>query len=395
MNAKATCIIGILGFFFGFYFGINQGEFRISPQSTQKSATHQKIPNRHFHCNIASGRKLAVAQLQHHHTEQIAFVLDYARVCSHVVTVYVSTSNSNSAMSLNVALFKDLNIDVRQVHLIATEHQLYDAIFFITPDDPFDGNFRENIAHKSIYATHISHRDGIKRWQTLRLFLTPLAGYPFVIPAFFAPHVPAKERSHCIVMLGTIHAGNQNVKVIFDFLQAASSLGYHSKIFTRRFDSNVPVPTSVQIIIDAKAEIVFEAVQHSRFVLIFPLNTSLHVTDRLTGVLPLAISTSTPIITTSQFAEIYGLDHVHGVLNGDTKEIFDVLQRSTEEDYRAMIDSMFSYRNAVLMNNYAAIEIALVGIADVAAMSFGDQNSTTGNLLPLSRYFYKRLTPSE
>lgn len=349
-------------------------------------------------CRI-SGLNLAVVQAQWYHTDQITFLFDYARRCSHLVTMYLIINNPKSAMDLQLRLFKDVIADVKETHLIEQDHQLFDAIFFITPNDPIDDIFRQRIAHKSIYSTHVSHRNGIKRWQILRLYMSPLVGYPFVIPAFIAPHISAEDRCRCIVMVGTIYDGvGQNVESVFEFLYAASKHGWTSKIFTRDFRSKVPTPDFVQLIFDASAETVFAAVQEASFVLIFPNEKSFHLTDRLTGIFPLAISTVTPIITTTAFAEIYGLSRESGVIFGDSSsKMFEVLDKVDPSQYHSLVQAMCSYRNAVLRNNYNSIEIILSGISDISSrFSMGNTlNSESYYLLPLSNNFSKRIIPEE
>lgn len=368
--------------------------FLISDELQSNSNTAIKNSSLSIICRF-SGLNLAVVQARWYHTESITFILDYAQICSHSVTMYLIINNPKSELDLQLRLFKKVIADVKETNLIEQDHPLYDAIFFITPNDPIDDSFRQSIAHKSIYTTHVSHRIGIKRWQTLRLYMSPLVGYPFVIPAYQAPHISAEDRSRCIVMVGTINDDtHQNVESVFDFLRAASKQGWTSKIFTRNFSSKERTPDFVQIIFDASAETVFAAVQEASFVLIFPSDKSFHVTDRLTGILPLAISAVTPIITTTAFADIYGLSHESGVVSGDSSsKMFEVLDNVDSSRYHFLVQAMHSYRNSVLRNNYDSIEIILGGIPDISSISF--KNSDSGKLFPLSKNFSKRIIPQE
>jgi len=357
-----------------------------------------KTPSLSIICRY-SGLNLAVVQARWYHTESITFILDYAQICSHSVTMYIIINNPKSELDLQLRLFNNVIADVKETNLIEQDHPLYDAIFFITPNDPIDDGFRQRIVHKSIYTTHVSHRNGIKRWQTLRLYVSPLVGYPFVLPAFLAPHVSAEDRSRCIVMVGTINDDtHQNVESVFEFLRAASKQGWTSKIFTRNFKSKSRTPDFVQMIFDASAETVFAALQEASFVLILPSDKSFHLTDRLTGILPLAISTVTPIITTTAFAEIYGLSRESGVIFGDSSsKMFDVFDKVDSSQYHSLVQAMHSYRNAVLRNNYDSIEIMLGGISDISSSFFMEKTpkSESGNLLPLSKNFSKRIIPEE
>jgi len=226
-----------------------------------------------YQCTIPPGRKLAIAQKRWYHTEVFGFIFEYALACSHSVIVYHTQGHVTSALDLYLALFPFLEVEVRNIEFVEKENEEYDAIFFTTPDDDINADFRYGIQHRSIYFAHLTHPKFIQRWHTLRLHMSPLAGYPFIIPAYRGdvPIVPAEGRAHEIIMVGTVHDGsNYNIKSVLEFFKQAFDKGWKAKIFTRYWGSQEKVPDFIDVIYVSSTVFMYEALQHATSVLIFP-----------------------------------------------------------------------------------------------------------------------------
>jgi hypothetical protein len=368
----------------------------------------QVVSRGSYQCTLPPGRKLAIAQKRWYHTEVFGFIFEYALACSHSVIVYHTQGHVTSALDLYLALFPFLEVEVRNIEFIDKEHEEYDAIFFTTPDDDINADFRYGIQHKSVYLAHLTHPKFIQRWHTLRLHMSPLAGYPFIIPAYRGdvPMIPAEGRAREIIMVGTVHDGsNYNIRNVLDFFKGASEKGWKAKIFTRYWGSQEKIPDYIEVVYDSPTDAMFKAVQRASYILIFPNDNSWYLSDRVTGALPLAISAVTPIVTTTDFAELYEYSpELHGVVSGsDIESMVQALDMSPAS-YVSLVSSLSSYRSRLMRNNFAVIEMTLSGVPEIAASvsqekeengptSEAAAHSEAGNFLPLSKFYSKRRRP--
>jgi hypothetical protein len=313
-------------------------------------------------------KRLAIYQGRWWHTEVFGFLLDFARRCGHSITVYHSENHATSALPLWRALFAPLS--VRPTAAFRGEHGAYDAIFLTTPDDDLDEYFRKEHAARTIYAAHMTHPKFLHRWHVLRMHMTPLAGYPFVLQAHAAQEaVPAAARERAIVMVGTVFDGkNYEVAAIYRFAEAVGAAGWKFVAFSRHWDSGVPKPANVEMVEGAGTEDMYDRVRAASYVLIFPSDNSWYVTDRITGALPLAVGAGTPIITTARFADIYGLSPATGAVVGTGAEGLAAAVLAVKPPaYAALVTSMSAYRARVGVNNVGVIEMLLRGIPGLAA----------------------------
>lgn len=379
----------------------------VRPPLTPKEKA-QLLSRGSYQCTIPPGRKLAIAQKRWYHTEVFGFIFEYALACSHSVIVYHTQGHVTSALDLYLALFPFLEVEVRNIEFVEKENEEYDAIFFTTPDDDINADFRYGIQHRSIYLAHLTHPKFIQRWHTLRLHMSPLAGYPFIIPAYRGdvPIVPAEGRAHEIIMVGTVHDGsNYNIKSVLEFFKQAFDKGWKAKIFTRYWGSQEKVPDFIDVIYDSPTDIMYKAVQRASYILIFPNDNSWYLSDRVTGALPLAISAVTPIVTTTDFAELYDYTPKnHGVVSGsDVESMVNALDRD-ESDYGQLVSSLSTYRSRLMRNNFAVMEMTLFGVPEIAASVFQEKDENgptseaaahaeTGNFIPLSKHYSKRRKP--
>ena len=222
-------------------------------------------------CAVPPGRRLAILQVRWYHTEVFGSLIEYARACGHELVVFHRAGHATSALPLYERLFSPLS--VRDPGDFRAQHEGFDAIFLTTPDDDIDEALRKSIQHRTIYAAHLTHPKFLHRWHTLRLHMTPLAGFPYAIPVFAGGQavLPAAGRERTIAMIGTVHDGqNYEIAKIMEFASAAMADGWRFVVFTRHWGAGEAPPFGVEMVQDANTEAVYERIRKCSFVLIFP-----------------------------------------------------------------------------------------------------------------------------
>jgi hypothetical protein len=354
-------------------------------------------------------KALAIYQGKWWHTEVFGFILEFARQCGHTVAIYHSANHATSALPLWTALFPPL--DVRPAGDFTREAGAYDAVFLTTPDDDLDERWRQANAARTVYAAHLTHPRFLQRWHELRLYMTPLAGWPYVLqvyrgagPGPVAHDARAKE----IVMIGTVFDGeNYKVEDIFTYAAAVAAAGWKFVAFTRHWQSGAPTPDGVEILMSASTEDMYARVRSAAFVLVFPSAASWYHRDRITGALPLAVSAGTPLVTTDAMAGIYGLSAATGVLHGSTaEELAAATIGVSARSYKALVAAVAGYRDRMVANNVAVLELVLSAVPGVAASLAGGGGGGGGGgsgeggvdelawpIMPLSHNFSIRQVP--
>jgi len=393
------------------------------------------VPNG-YRCTVPPGRRLAIAQFKWWHSEVFGTILEYAKACDHGVVIYYNPMlHQTQAARMYEKLFSSSDIEIREPTRLFKDHAQYDALIFPTPDDEIDEGFRFENQHRAIYMAHLTHPKFLHRWHTLRLYMTPLAGYPYAIPVWAGSRtpVPPAKRTRTIAMVGTVHDGhNYDISHIADFFRRVLADGWEAIVFTRHWGTEVKRPDGLQILTDVGTEDMYERLRHVAFVLVFPSDNSWYNTDRITGALPLALSCVTPVITTTMFATLYGhTAEGNGVVSADGAEAMAAAVSSYGgparagggapaggdapppppqpmgeglAEYAALFDAMLAYRTKLIANNHAVIEMVLRGvpaIAESVAIEAAERGDTADYLaqsgfapiLPLAPGINKRLKP--
>ena len=375
---------------------------RTSGHNERKSKLKYSGYENPYGCSLTH-KNLAVYQGKWWHTEVFGFLLDYAKRCNHQITIYHSENHPTSALPLYKELFAP--VQVRSTDSFRSDFDGYDAVFLTTPDDNLDENFRRQFANRMIYCAHLTHPKFLHRWHVLRLYMTPLSGWPYVVQVYEGKNsiVPSTERTKEIIMIGTVFDGeNYNVNDIYEFASKVNKGNWKFVAFTRYWKSNIPKPDNVEMIQEASTETIYERIRKASYVLIFPSENSWYHTDRITGALPLAVSVGTPIITTKMMKDIYGINHNQGILFGNNPtELSDATLSIDDNLYTSLVQNISKYRRRLIRNNVAVIEMVMKGIPNMmpgAAESNEDENNIDINavlspMLPLSDAFTHRIIP--
>ena len=299
-----------------------------------------------------------------------------------------------SALPLYRQLYAPL--DVRPLDRFALDDAEFAAVFFTTPDDRYVGDWRLLGASRFVYCVHLTVPGFVRRWQLLRLYMTPLAGVPYTLPVFSAvAPLPVSARKRTVVMVGAMFQG-ENV-VMGEVAEVASSLdkhGYTLSIFTTNGEESGPEMDAFRKAGSAKVEFrlsrptdeLHAAVASASFVLILPSDNSWYMADRMTGALPLAISYGTPILTKETFARIYGLSAgASGTIVGDgAAGVATSVGKISASVYADLVSAALEYRARLARHNQFTIESVLQYVPGLGG---------GGAVIPLSEDFRERVVP--
>lgn len=349
----------------------------------------------HPTCSLPPGLRLAIYQFRPYHSEIFGFILEYAKRCGHTVTVYHSVSTASNALPMYQKLYGTGSgagmMTVSEPGFFNGEHLDYHAVFFSTPDDYLPEEFRMPQAHRFIYCAHITVPGFIKRWQLLRLHMSPLVGLPYSLPVYAADApVPAGSRDKTIVMVGAIFDGeNIDTGELFEIAEGATKLGYKFVLFTRHIKSDRPVPDTIVVKQDAPTEELYSAARGASFIISFASFDSWYHTDRVTGALPLSISVATPLLTRSRMADIYGLSEegTGSLAAENATELISALGSVSPQRYASMVAAVEGYRSRTVNHNIKAIDDVMLHVPAVNELVPGTP------VQPLSPKFASRGIP--
>lgn len=154
-----------------------------------------------------------------------------------------------------------------------------------------------------------------------------------------------------------------------DIIAIAAGLqphGWTFDVYGREWKTGLKAPDNMKFHANKPTEEVIAAAQAATFLLIYPSATSWYVTDRMTGSLPLAISQGSPIVTTTSFAGVYGMDSSTGVLAaGSAEQAVQMVVGTTESQYRGLLDGMASFRLRAWVHAVHTLEDLLLSVPGI------------------------------
>lgn len=147
--------------------------------------------------------KLAIYQGRWYHSEVFGTFIDHANECGHTLTIYYEDGHATSAVPLYIQLYADKFVVRNPSHFLAEQHE-YDAVIFTTPDDIPDEGLQKRNAHRFIYTIHLLEPAYAKNWHLLRIHMSTVVSWPFVVPVYDGGDkiAPAATRKKEIMMLG-------------------------------------------------------------------------------------------------------------------------------------------------------------------------------------------------
>lgn len=392
----------------------------LAGRSTPRSAADREGAGGHEWrtCRIPPGIKLAIYNPRKYHSEVFGVLIAYARACGHSITTFFDGGDSTSALPYYDWMYGP--VEKAYISDFTKERQAdLDAVFFATPEilSGVGEDGHKSNTHRFIYYIHLlTHPAYYKEYMKLRLHMSPLvAGPPWALPVYFPPQLigegekggvflseaawawatsggktqlpkfnrgeaeplslpPSNSRllsAKRLVMIGSMYDGENYVSGdIMAIAAGLEPLGWTVIIYSREWKSKggTPIPKNVVVKEMAATDFIIEAVQTATFMLIYPAPKSWYVTDRMTGGLPLAISQATPILTTPDFASIYGMGVNTGVLAApNPTDAVAALSAVTEASYTALLHAMAVLRMRAWAHAVHTIEDLLLGVPSIQA----------------------------
>jgi hypothetical protein len=193
--------------------------------------------------------KLAIYQGRWYHSEVFGTLIDHANECGHSLTIYYEDGHATSAVPLYIALYPD-RFSVREPrHFLAEQHS-YDAVIFTTPDDIPDEGLQKRNAHRFIYTVHLLEPAYAKDWHVLRLHMSTVVSWPFVVPVYDGGDAPppAAGRTKEIMMLGTLWDGdNYDIKQVYRLAELLAPHGWTLVAYTRHWGTDAKPPPNMRL----------------------------------------------------------------------------------------------------------------------------------------------------
>jgi hypothetical protein len=367
--------------------------------------------------------KLAIYQGKWWHSEVFGIFIDHARECGHSLVIYYDEGHATSAVPLYKRLYAG-GFEVRPLGEFMPQERVYDAVIFTTPDDIPDEGMQKRNAHRYVYTIHLLEPAYAKNWHVLRIHMSTVVAWPFVVPVYDGGDSPppAAARGKEIMMLGTLWDGdNYDIKQVYEFAKLLKPHGWTLVAYTRHWGSSKgevpPPPDNMRLELSKGTEEVraspprpnekatpltspppsptppsqvFDYAKKVSFIIIWPSANSWYVVDRLTGSLPFAMSVGTPVLTSSAFASVYNLHEGRGALVApDVAGLAEELvgkdgagaPKLTAQRHQALIDTVYSYREEVRKQNTRTLDSLF------SAIPGGTQRQPLALPNPLTRFY--------
>ena len=193
--------------------------------------------------------KLAIYQGRWYHSEVFGTFIDHARECGHTLHIYYEEGHATSAVPLYARLYPG-GFEVRPPRNFLAAERAYDAVIFTTPDDIPDEGMQKRNAHRYIYTVHLLEPAYAKNWHVLRLHMSTVVSWPFVVPVYDGGEAPppAATRTKEIMMLGTLWDGdNYDIKQVYKLADLLKPHGWTLVAYTRHWGTDAKPPENMRL----------------------------------------------------------------------------------------------------------------------------------------------------
>lgn len=341
-------------------------------------------------CSHAPGLRFALIQQEPHHTDLFGFFLDFVALCGHNMTLFVGHPAAEvSAVPVWQRLYGPL--EVLHTSVFPAHERRFDAVFFTTPDSGVvDRRWQLENQGRCVYLSHKSNKGFTKMHQMVRLYSSPLAGYPYVISSFSKEVVvPAAARERVVVYVGSIYDGdNARLSEISAVAAALAPAGFSLHIYCNTIQGDTTAfftaTPNAKWLRGAKTEELYAAVKRASFFLILPHATSAYMRDRGTNSVALAFSMATPIITQPLFAELYDLSRggTGTLAPAVPADLTATLAELSPSAHELLVRAAAEHRVQLLAHNVRSLEFTLDALPGLTSRH---------GLLPLPRGIRHRI----
>lgn len=173
----------------------------------------------------------------------------------------------------------------------------------------------------------------------------------FLINSYFCPKRINKKLNN---IKKYIIVGNPEYRHI-DYLNKLGKINGIEIVFVVRNDCNI-TNKNITILKNLSTINLLQHLYESDFVVTLFKNDTVYHNDRISGIIPFAISFCKPIITDEKYYLVSGMDLNDVILYKNTyinfKKVILNTKNINNEDYQNMVDNIIKYRNTNIMSQY-------------------------------------------
>jgi FkbM family methyltransferase len=274
---------------------------------------------------IYSKQSIAIVGTFHWHFECLGFLLDILSE-NYDIDVYHNDKEGYLDLFSKTYNFKSFRIGMSDIDALQ-----YKRCIILTEDDP--------IIIKNCPTTRIVHHLKNKKFPYADewIKLSPLVKYDakYILPVYRTCFSFTPRRNKTIVVVGD--GWKKHMDLLYNIVKHTDMI---VNVYSRT-NMNVNLP-GINTIVGANASTIHEDISKCKFVLV-----TRH-TDRLSGVIALALSCKTPMIIDSFQSEMYKFP---ALIYTDNQDLLLKLKKIQEEEYNILLNRVVDYTNSLLEKN--------------------------------------------
>lgn len=253
------------------------------------------------------------------HFEMFGYIIYFCKIHNYSLTIYHPNDGDLGFLKFYKNIFKDYFVQYKDYHLFDKEKNIYDTIF-LTTDNDYEFNRNDmKINDKTICIEH---------YYQVRtpIFIKRIATRPFPQPHYRTwalpvyPIMNVNSKNNCIVDSDTINI------VITGYTEFVFDVSIINRL--RRNDgkkiviyaisremsieqfTGIDASFTIKLYKNIDAEQLYDILYHSHYVLVDVSSKKDHTCYQMSGIIPMAISTLTPLIISRETNSYYRFENV-------------------------------------------------------------------------------------
>jgi hypothetical protein len=290
------------------------------------------------------------------HYEMFGYIIEFCKNNNYELSIFTNTINNLGYFNYYKKLFNDYQFTLKNLELFNTLKYTYDVIILSTDDDPIFDNSDSFINDKTISIVHINYNRNpliLKAIATRPFNDTKITDYALPVYRIFNSHYKKnniKTDAINITILGYSNI-NYNTMVI-------NRLKYHNKKIILHAisrgttkDKFIGINESIELNIYKNIDIseVLDILSISSYLLTDVNNAKDYVNYTMSGAIPLAFSTLTPLIISKKTNEYYKF---RNVIEFDKDNTENIVLRDIDIELIDQERSNIIEKNNALLNSY-------------------------------------------